>query len=187
MVTPILCTIIARCGILAYPQHWPQDRLRVPPLGPLPPMDKQAVIAAIAAAFAEVTLGDGIGLWEAQAIDDYEIAAVRQRNRAKDEKHDWRNIAPEVLQRCHSSLSFFDADGMRFHLPAYLLASLDNAVDDPLFHLTYLNDYTTSRFTTLTDAQRQAIVQYLQWCLTQEIYQFDHDAIRSALATYWTP
>jgi len=151
----------------------------------MPPLDKPTVIAAITAAFAEVSLGEGIGLWEAQAIDDYEPAAVQQRHRAQDEKHNWRTIPPEVLQRCHSSLSFFDADGMRFHLPAYMLASLDDAVDDPIFHLAHLNDYATSRFTTLSPAQRQAVALYLQWCLTQEAYLFDHAVIRRALATYW--
>ena len=35
-------------------------------------MDLETLKLAIARAFDGVTIGDGIGLWEAQAIDDYE-------------------------------------------------------------------------------------------------------------------
>lgn len=148
-------------------------------------MDKEIVANHIKSAFAEVTLGEGIGLWQAQAIDDYETEAVQKRNRSRDEKEEWSRLSCEDLQRCHSSLSFFDAEGMRFHLPAYIVASLENQVDDPLFHLTQLNDYAKSKLTALNTVQRQAIVMYLTWCLDQAEYEFDHPAIRMALRQYW--
>src|SRR5687767_4152799 len=66
----------------------------------------------IEAAFDGVTLGKGVGLHEGQAIDDYEDASTRGAYRAKDEKKDWRKIPAEALNRCSSSLSFFDAEGM---------------------------------------------------------------------------
>ncbi|WP_299487707.1 DUF6714 family protein [Acaryochloris sp. IP29b_bin.137] len=149
-------------------------------------MDKDIVANNIKSAFAGVTLGAGIGLWEAQAIDDYKTQEVQRRNREKDEKEEWHRLNCDDLQRCHSSLSFFDAEGMRFHLPAYIVASLENKVDDPLFHLTQLDDYAKSKLTTLNPLQRQAIVMYLEWCLEQEEYAFDHPTIRMALREYWT-
>ena len=148
-------------------------------------MEKEDVLKEIKSAFSGVVLGNGIGLWEAQAIDDYESKEVQKRNRIKDEKKDWCLLSYEVLQRCHSSLSFFDADGMRFHLPAYIEASLDNKVDDPIFHLTQLDDYAKSKFTSLNPDQRQAIVMYLNWCLEKDEYVFDLPAIRRALNEYW--
>lgn len=148
-------------------------------------MDKETVLNEMKSAFAGVTLGNGIGLWEAQAIDDYESKQVQKRNRGKDEKEDWSRLSYDELQGCHSSLSFFDAEGMRFHLPAYIVASLDNKVDDPIFHLTQLTHYAKSQLAALNHAQRQAIVMYLHWCLEQEEYQFEHPAIRRALSEYW--
>jgi hypothetical protein len=55
---------------------------------------------------------------QAQAIDDYEDEATCGRHLQDDEKEDWSRIPIEGLNRCNSSLSFFDAEGMRFHLPA---------------------------------------------------------------------
>ena len=149
-------------------------------------MEKEDILKEIKYAFSGVILGNGIGLWEAQAIDDYESREVQKRKRKKDEKNDWGLLSYDVLQRCHSSLSFFDADGMRFHLPAYIEASVDNKVDDPIFHLTQLDDYAKSQFTSLNPAQRKAIVMYLSWCLEKDECEFDHPAIRRALSEYWT-
>ena len=148
-------------------------------------MRKEDILNEIKAAFSDVALGNGIGLWEAQAIDDYETKEVQKNNREKDEKEDWSLLSYDELQRCHSSLSFFDANGMRFHLPAFIIASLDNKVDDPIFHLTQLDDYAKSKLTTLNHAQKQAIIRYLNWCLEQEEYDFENPAIRRALSEYW--
>ncbi|UJB73410.1 hypothetical protein HRE53_32780 (plasmid) [Acaryochloris sp. 'Moss Beach'] len=148
-------------------------------------MNKEIVANNIKSAFAGVTLGAGIGLWEAQAIDDYETQEVQKRNRDKDEKEEWYRLSCDDLQRCHSSLSFFDAEGMKFHLPAYIVASLENNVDDPLFHLTQLDDYTKSKLIALNHVQRQAIVTYLEWCFEQEEYEFEHPTICMALREYW--
>lgn len=132
-----------------------------------------------------MALGNGIGLWEAQAIDDYESKDVQNNNREKDEKDDWSLLSNEELQRCHSSLSFFDADGMRFQLPAYILASLDDEADDPIFHLTQCDDYANSKLKTLSHAQKQAVVMYLNWCLEQEEYEFERPSIIRVLNEYW--
>ena len=74
---------------------------------------------------------------------------------------------------------------MRFHLPAFIVANLDNKVDDPVFHLTQLDDYAKSKLTTLNPAQRKAIVTYLNWCLGKEEYEFEYEPIRKALSEYW--
>ncbi|CAA0117747.1 Uncharacterised protein [Halioglobus japonicus] len=148
-------------------------------------MDIAQVSREIKSAFSGVALGSGIGLWEAQAIDDYQTKEIQKKEREKDEKDDWSLLEPSLLQRCHSSLSFFDADGMRFHLPAFILASLEGEVDDPIFQLTLLDDYGLSRFVTLTDDQRDAIVTYLTWCLENDEYKFERPNIENSLVEYW--
>ena len=82
------------------------------------------LVQQIERAFAGVALENGVGLFESQALDDRlepeQCAAVR----ARDEKSDWHTIAVLDLYRCSTCLSFFDAKGMRFHLPQIMLFSL---------------------------------------------------------------
>ncbi|MEM7179477.1 MAG: DUF6714 family protein [Spirochaetota bacterium] len=148
-------------------------------------MEKQVVIDTIRKAFANVTLGDGVGLWQGQAIDDYEVEAEQLKQRQRDEKLDWSRILANDLQICHSSLSFFDAEGMRFHLPAYITASITDGIDDPIFHLTDLRGYAKSQLDILDTEQRQAVAVYLEWCLQEEDYVYDHESIEQALLEYW--
>src|SRR6187401_152375 len=105
-------------------------------------------------AFQGVTLGRGVGLSEGQAIDDYADLATRAECRSHDEKFDWSRIPPSELNQCYSSLSFFDPEGMRFHLPAFLVGELEGTyLQDVVFHLTCFENDGMSRFSALNDAQ----------------------------------
>lgn len=148
-------------------------------------MDKADVITQIQNAFSGVELGEGIGLFQGQAIDDWESVEVQKKQRLNDEKRCWQSIEDETLDRCRSSLSFFDPDGMRFHLPAYMIGSILEKVDDPIFHLTQLDDYAVSKFTSLNQIQRESIITYLYWCMAQEEYDFDVPVIKRALNEFW--
>ncbi|MBA3700450.1 MAG: hypothetical protein H0W78_16510 [Planctomycetes bacterium] len=149
-------------------------------------MTKDELCQAIRRAFAGVELGDGIGLWEAQAIDDYDDATTRQEKRRSDERHDWSRITPEALNYAESSLSFFDAAGMRFHLPAFLIAELNGTTNTgPIFHLTQVRDPT--RFSTLSGEQRCVVREFMQWCLEQPEYEYERSTIIAALNDHWTP
>ena len=148
-------------------------------------MDIEQVAEEVKSAFAGVVLGSGIGLWQAQAIDDYQTEVIQKKERERDEKENWSLLEDSILQRCHSSLSFFDADGMRFHLPAFILASMKGEVDDPIFQLTHLDEYGLSRFVSLKDDQRNAIVIYLTWCLESDEYKFERPNIENSLNEYW--
>lgn len=122
----------------------------------------QEICELIREAFAGVKLGDGIGLRQAQGVDDYADEATCAAYRKGDEKEDWQHIPAEALNRCYSSLSFFDAAGMRFHLPAFLIADLQGDYHHGLeFSLTHLSDYNIQQFSLLSDAQRSAVRAYL--------------------------
>ncbi len=145
----------------------------------------QQVAHLIEAAFAGVTLGSGVGLPEAQGLDDYADAETRAACRAKDEKEDWHRIPAEALQRCNSSLSFFDAEGMRFHLPAYLLADLRGDYGFGMaFCLTQTSD-CGRYFRLLSPAQRRAVRAFLLHILDDPDYEFDRPHILQALDGYW--
>ena len=151
------------------------------------PPDMQALVALIRDAFASVILEDGIGLREAQGIDGYADELTCADYRARDEKLDWGRISIDELNACYSSLSFFDAKGMRFHLPAFLIAELSGEYhQDMSLQLAYLNDYTITQYSLLSPAQRAAVRAYLQFVLHDPRYAFSHPQIKPALDEYWT-
>lgn len=149
--------------------------------------DAEPVCRAIESAFSGVRLGNGIGLKQAQGIDDYEDPGTCNAYRATDEKDDWRRIDSEALNQCHSSLSFFDAEGMRFHLPAYLIAELKGDYDFGLaFCLTHLSDYSRGQFVLLSSNQRAAVRAFLLHMATDPNYELGWPHLDQALKEYWT-
>jgi hypothetical protein len=157
------------------------------PRGELMSLTKESVVSKIREAFHGVTLGKGVGLFEGQGLDDYEDPGTCRAYRDKDEKYEWQNIPVENLNRCYSSLSFFDAEGMRFHLPAFLIAQLDGQLRvDPVFHLAHLDEWAKSKFALLSIAQREAVRDFLTLSQDDPDFQFDRPHIEAALANYWT-
>jgi hypothetical protein len=152
---------------------------------------RKALIAEITKAFAGVTLEDGIGLKEAQALDDYADKQTQQRYRQEDEKNDWSTIPFERLERCDSSLCFFDAKGMRFHLPAFIIAQLNDRNIDVVGLLTYFwyddkQIYLNNSFGILSAEQRTAVCNFMSALFTDpdDIYKNDTE-IQKAIACFW--
>lgn len=148
----------------------------------------EAVCETIRAAFAGVVLGNGVGLTEAAIghdsnADDDVLAALRE----KDEQLDWRKISYADLNLHHCSLSFFDADGMRFHLPAFLIADLQGeSYDDISFRLTDKSGFYFDKFSILTEVQRAAVRDFLRFIGTDEEHGYYGDPeITGALEGYW--
>ncbi len=148
----------------------------------------QRLIQQIEGAFAGVTLEDGIGLWEGQGLDEYLDSEGLAAYRARDQRQDWRALRAEDLSRCSSSLSFFDAKGMRFHLPAFLLAELDQSLqqDGVMFHLLSRSDFGRSKFDVLNIAQRQVVRQFLLTLKDHPDYSFERPEIERALTDIWS-
>lgn len=76
--------------------------------------EAQAVCSVIQSAFKDVKLGSGVGLWQAQGIDDRDDEVTCAAYREKDEKEDWQRITTDDLNDCYSSKSFFDAEECAF-------------------------------------------------------------------------
>ncbi len=147
----------------------------------------QQVCQAIEDAFAGVTLGAGVSLHEAQGLDNYADATTCAAYRANDEKNDWHHISAHALNRCNSSLSFFNAEGMRFHLPAYLIADLHGDYGFGLaFCLTHHSDHRISQFVLLSPAQRAAVRLFLLHILEEPDEEFHRADIIRSLAEFWT-
>ncbi len=146
----------------------------------------QNVRSRICAAFADVRLGSGIGLKEAQGLDDYASAETCAQYRTTDEKDDWRCITICQLNESSSSLSFFDAEGMRFHLPAFLIADLDGTYGHGMaFHLAHVHDFEPPRYALLSPEQRAAVRAFLIYIADEEYYAYERPHIVRALDEYW--
>ena len=153
------------------------------------PLTRQEVADRIRKAFNGVTLGGGVGLLEGQALDDYADEATRKAVRERDEKDNWECIPVETLNSCESSLCFFDAEGMRFHLPAFLivvLAGEERGIISPVPALTRLDDFAMSKLVALSKEQREAVREFLLFIRDAPDYDFDRPYIERALSNYWT-
>jgi hypothetical protein len=144
------------------------------------------LIRRIEVAFAGVTLGAGVGLREGDAMDDWENEETCAQRRLDDEKDDWRRITDDELCRFASSPSYFDAEGMRFHLPALLIAELKGEYPYGMeFHLTYKEEHGRNKFSLLNAAQRQVVREYLNLLLEDPDEINDHQEILEDLYGFW--
>jgi hypothetical protein len=146
----------------------------------------EALVKEAQEAFAGVTLGEGVGLLEANGLDDYATEEKLAAFRAQDEKQDWSAIPVELLNRYSSTLSFFDAEGMRFHLPAFLIAHMRGQYGfDLVFHLVQSTGLEET-CSLLTDRQREVVRGYLRFAEEDDDHAFDREHIQRALAGYWS-
>ena len=140
----------------------------------------------IKATFEGVVLGEGIGLWQAQAIDDHETKEAQLKARERDEKTDWLAIPDDDISSCESSLSFVDAEGMRFLIPAFILVELSGKTSGgAIYSLSQAVIVFPERFHLFNAAQKRAIVSFLEFCLDDVNYVFDAPHIERALNEFW--
>ena len=110
----------------------------------------QHLIHTIQQAFSSVTLGNGIGLSEGNAMDDYAPAEERACCRKQDEQTHWHKIPVELLNQYYVALCYFDPEGMRFHLPAFLIADLQGLFRfDLVYTFIHLDEYKEQQFSLL--------------------------------------
>jgi hypothetical protein len=92
----------------------------------------------------------------------------------------WRDMPDDLVESEYAALSFLSPDGFRHFIPAYMgfaLRRLDSgaaAVDSTIWSLAPifyddpgLQDFTVSKFSTLTDAQRAAVIAFLEAVVEQ--------------------
>jgi hypothetical protein len=155
----------------------PEDRSKV----------AEGLCERIRAAFTGVKLADGIGLWQAQGLDDYEPPEVCAEYRLKDEAEDWSRISDDTLQHCNSSPSFLDAKGFRFYMPAFMLSELRGDYGfDFRWSLIHFDTLEYARYELLDAAQRAVVRDYLIFFTSDPNDTYSRDDIMYALETYWT-
>ncbi len=143
--------------------------------------------ALIDIAFKNVHLGDGIGLREGQGLADFFTETACAGLRLLDEKEDWRRLNVQKLNDCFDALYHFDSEGMRFHLPAFLILDLDKECVLCLPNiLTNTSEYGKNKFRLFNYSQREVVIGYLIYLIEQhDTHPNDVTAIQKALAEYW--
>jgi hypothetical protein len=102
--------------------------------------DKESLVETILSVFGKVSYpGDAYLQGSFDGDEPFEeIGAFKGMTR-------WQDLAADFLDAHYSALSFFSMAGLRFFLPAYLLADLKDLLQtaDPIFILTHgFSDFT---------------------------------------------
>lgn len=123
------------------------------------------------AAFADVRLGEGIGLWEADAIDDY-LSPTDEKYiiaREKDERLDFRKVYNSAKK---SNLDYWygpfymDAKGLHFFLPNLLLIGCRDVTDNILLGLINAEEPKyIELMNLLTLEHKNCIIEYLEYAV----------------------
>ena len=151
-----------------------------------PSSEEHALIERVQKEFVGVTLGDGIGLHQAEAMDSYASEQKLLELRKLEETDDWSRVDVSTLNQLAAALSFLDAQGMKFYLPAYLMAELRHQLTvDLLFHLTCPIEGAADRFALLNSGQRGVVRGFLTLVL-REVDDFCRPQIEKALTRYWS-
>ncbi len=146
------------------------------------PLTKEAACEKIRLAFQGVRLGNGIGLFEADGGDEYADDVTRKAYRERDEKDDWQRIPLENLRG--EGLCFTDAEGMRFHLPAFMVAAVQHGDSFlPIFMLE--KDSVQDLFVLLSPEQREAVREFLLFVKDDPKRNLDRLQIEHALSGPW--
>ncbi len=132
-------------------------------------MDTRTLISAIEDAFAHVELEDGVGIFEAEAIDDYAGEKLRAKARGNDIRDDWRKIPDDVIAEHYSAMAFMDEKGLRYAIPAYMRFALrywktsgSASVDHIIYTLARDEDWGF-----LTVKQKRAVADFLNYMVLE--------------------
>jgi hypothetical protein len=145
------------------------------------------IIEVITNAFSDVTLGDGIGIFEAEALDGYLSQNKKEIERKKDIRDDWRKIPDNIIENHGFVLTFMDPDGLKFAIPAYMIFALRNyktsssfCIDSTIYALD-----RTDQWVHLNLVQQNAVAKFIQIVIEIGNDYFDTDAAMEAYEKKW--
>jgi len=157
-------------------------------------MNKEDLISDIKEAFKEVSLEEGIGIVEADAIDDYADKRQQEKARSLDERNNWENIPDEVISKASFSLCYVDEKGMRFSLPAYMVFLLKNhevsdsaSIDAVIYALDRVSGPSDKGWDFLSKKQKEVVAKFLKFLVIGIKEGVVDDVVASrAYEKYWS-
>ena len=137
-------------------------------------MDKNQIIEDIDAAFRTVSLEDGIGILESEALDSCVSDKKREQARKNDYRENWQAIPDAVISEHYSALCFMDAKGLRFNLPVYMMFALENydrsnsaSIDAVIYALCKEPEDLKTEWTIFSEEQKSVIAKFLRYMVTE--------------------
>ena len=167
---------------------------------------RDRLIAEIERVFADVTREGGVSISEADVIDDYGSEEEQAAARASDTDTHWSQLDPERQDPGGSALSFMDAIGFRYYLPACMVFTLRhgfvglehpdciewNGYDSIPFHAadicsktTHTAKLTAEQFSLFDEGQRRAVARFLAFNAEWSWDEIDRRLEVEALSGYW--
>lgn len=148
----------------------------------------QKIESEILSAFKGVKLDDGIGYFEADAIDDYLVpSSIKyQEEKAKDEREDWTRLFSifKDLRFDSSRHSFMDKKGILFYLPFAMTRKEDMVNSVMYFYISevykregYEIGKYTELITLLTPEQKQCIYDFYTFLNRIEHPDFSNESL----------
>ena len=151
--------------------------------------EAEKLIAYIRRAFERTRLGNGITIHEADLEGCYTDDSERSHARAKDDEVVWSDVPDWKIERFPSVMPFFDPEGYRFYIPAYMIWTLKNWRTTDLFiadSVIWSFGYKESAF---EDGRRKAMspVQlHAAYRFVKHFCDFSGDKEpRHAMETFW--
>lgn len=139
------------------------------------------------------------GLFAAQAGDAAWLGQITDEEAeamaARDQRRPWNEYCDDDLRALDAAMSHQVAEGFVYFLPAYLCAALrllsageldemDQFVNKTTFQVTERDPYNLSRLKLLTQPQRAAVIDFLEF-VAAHADEFEADIARKALDRFW--
>ena len=150
-------------------------------------MAKDIILNHISEAFKDVKLEDGISISQARLMDDYRDTKENIKNaRSIDNEQSWTEISKDKLEKLYDAITFLDAKGLRFYLPAYMAYGIlypDTGFPIGDYAISQLEGDTMERYHIFSPEQKVVIKEFLEFTLGEGDY-FDTEIALKALE-YW--
>lgn len=165
-------------------------------------MNTEQLRAQMKSAFRGVTLEGGISLRQGEICDNYgrdnqgrpigeSVFAMIPRSEVTD---DWTALPLAELER-YPYLSYLDAKGFRYYIPAFLLSLLEDASKGSMRVITTLASlrpsrehwsYSMAQYALLDETQRAAVATFLLYLQDDpHLDAEDQKLVFRALECYW--
>jgi len=154
--------------------------------------ERNRILEEINTTFNGVSLRDGVGFYEAHALDDYADSKhlLQARNRDRQSKR-WQDLDIDLVQNLDTALTFTDRDGFYFLFPAFMVLCLKQKYggEEIADFLEDMRRKQDPRINGFSEKQKRTIAHCLQFIAEVDDWQFAdypqfHDA-KTALNEYW--
>jgi hypothetical protein len=149
--------------------------------------DIARLIQQIHKAFTGVVLGRGDTIHQAHLEGVFGRGEKWIAEGEKDPESDWSEVPDWKLEQGEPPLIFFDVEGWRFYLPAFMCLSLRNWrttnswTSDPVISTLTDHEYWAERFASLNRVQSEAVYDFLEFF---DRYSGEPQASK-AIQAYW--